>query len=245
MRSQLKKIIPKRLLSLYHKKRKERLVYKNLKPKHKRHCSICKVDSYFLHWPGPPIIPEFVCPNCDSHSRQRLLAKYIASGELKIEGAILHFAAELNLRNIIEPKSSSYQTADLFNSADLKINIENIILPDATYDTIVINHVLEHVSQYKKAIQELARITKPGGQCIITVPQQIGYETTYEDNTITTPSMRELHFGQFDHLRVYGNDFREILLQNGFCKITELVSTVDDCIKMSCTPGERIFVCIR
>ena len=41
-------------------------------------------------------------------------------------------------------------------------------------------------------------------------------ETTYEDDTISTPEAREKAFGQFDHVRLYGSDFYRRLQEAGF-----------------------------
>ena len=243
MKKFIKPLVPKKILEKYHAVRKKRLVLNSLQPKFQRFCPACEQWSYFLHWPGPPIIAEFGCPNCDSHSRQRMIAKYITSGDIKICGSVIHFAAEPILRKHIEPLSDIYKTADLYNDADLRVDVENISFADNSFDTIVINHVLEHVSDYKKGISELARILKPTGRCIITVPQQIGYSHTYQNDAIVDPDMRELHFGQYDHLRVFGRDFDGILLSNGFSRITAFELAPQDCIEMGCTAGEKVFVC--
>jgi hypothetical protein len=41
-------------------------------------------------------------------------------------------------------------------------------------------------------------------------------ETTYEDLSITDPRQREIHFGQDDHLRMYGRDYDKRLEKGGF-----------------------------
>ena len=39
---------------------------------------------------------------------------------------------------------------------------------------------------------------------------------TYEDDKIDTPELREKYYGQDDHVRLYGSDFKERLLKSGF-----------------------------
>jgi hypothetical protein len=63
------------------------------------------------------------------------------------------------------------------------------------------------------------RILADGGYCVLTVPQKDNLAITYEDLSITDPKEREKVFGQFDHLRIYGNDFVDMLEQSGF-KVT-------------------------
>ena len=42
--------------------------------------------------------------------------------------------------------------------------------PDATFDFLSCNHVLEHVFETEKLVQEFRRVLKPDGFCIISVP---------------------------------------------------------------------------
>ena len=41
-------------------------------------------------------------------------------------------------------------------------------------------------------------------------------QTTFEDDSITDPKERTRIFGQYDHRRLYGNDFAERLREAGF-----------------------------
>ncbi len=43
--------------------------------------------------------------------------------------------------------------------------------PDATFDAVVCSEVLEHLPQDGRAMAELARVLKPGGQIAVTVPR--------------------------------------------------------------------------
>ena len=76
--------------------------------------------------------------------------------------------------------------------------------------------MLEHVPDDKKAMGELLRVLKPDGYAILFVPIDFSLEHTYEDLSITTPDEREKHFHQKDHLRLYGNDYPDILKEVGF-----------------------------
>ena len=41
-------------------------------------------------------------------------------------------------------------------------------------------------------------------------------EKTFEDSTITDPKEREKLFGQWDHVRIYGKDYKDRLKEVGF-----------------------------
>lgn len=79
-------------------------------------------------------------------------------------------------------------TADLYQKADLKIDIQDTGLPDDSWDLMICNHVLEHVEDFRRALKELYRILKPGGHLICSFPMDpnIGIvEETDPSDTIT------------------------------------------------------------
>ncbi len=51
---------------------------------------------------------------------------------------------------------------------------ENLPYPDSSFDLILSHEVLEHVTDDRQAIAEMARVLKPGGRAIIFVPNR-GY----------------------------------------------------------------------
>jgi len=81
---------------------------------------------------------------------------------------------------------------------------------------IFCNHVLEHIPDDTKAMQELYRVLKKDGLAILQIPQDYSRKTTYEDFSITSPEERAKHFGQYDHVRVYGSDYFDRLRSVGF-----------------------------
>jgi SAM-dependent methyltransferase len=81
---------------------------------------------------------------------------------------------------------------------------------------VICNHVLEHVDDDAKAMSEILRVLKPGAIAILLVPLDFSLHKTYEDPGITSPKERTKHFGQYDHVRLYGLDFPERLKQVGF-----------------------------
>lgn len=53
-----------------------------------------------------------------------------------------------------------------------KMDITNITMENGFFDTVICSDVLEHVMMYKKAIRELKRVLKKGGELIITFPKE-------------------------------------------------------------------------
>jgi SAM-dependent methyltransferase len=123
------------------------------------------------------------------------------------------------------------------------LDIEKIALPDNSVDVVIANHVLEHVDD-KAALSEVHRILKPDGRLIVSVPIVDGWADTYEDPGITGALERRIHFGQDDHIRFYGRDFRERLKLAGFDS-EAFVCGGADTVKFSLFRGEPIFICSR
>ena len=109
-------------------------------------------------------------------------------------------------------------------------------------DFVIVNHVLEHVDD-EKAIKELSRILAPKGILLLTVPEIASWEKTYEIDRKLTEKEKELHYGQYDHLRYYGGDF--IARINSFSEIKHLstfIASGEDVIKFGLNRGEKYYV---
>jgi len=176
------------------------------------------------------------CPSCGSLERHRLFWLWFAREAAGLAEPILHFAPEKVLAERLARLYARYSTADLFDPADLKLDIENIDLPTATIRTVICNHVLEHVSD-TKALGEICRVLSEDGRLIASVPIVEGWDQTYEDDSITTPIEREVHFGQFDHVRYYGSDFRDRLRRAGFSRIDEVTAQGRDVVNYGLLRG--------
>lgn len=160
---------------------------------------------------------KVICPVCNALPRHRILATWMQVNKSLFENKkILYFAQEKSIKKWCKRNSIECTTADLYQKADLKIDIEDTGLNDNSYDAIFCNHVLEHVSDYKRALKELYRIAKPDGFIILSFPVDLNYDTVYEDSSIETDADRLKYFGQNDHRRVFGRDSEKILAESGF-----------------------------
>lgn len=145
-----------------------------------------------------------ICPKCGSSPRARQLLKYLLENKCLEDKIVLHFSPNFGLKNAQKKlNSKKYVTSDFEGEfeADKKLNLENIDEPDSSYDLIICFHVLEHIENDKIAIQELFRILKPLGFCLLQTPFKEG--DIYEDKNIKTKEERLKHFGQDDHVRIY------------------------------------------
>lgn len=161
-----------------------------------------------------------MCPVCGSSDRERLLYLFIKQKTTLFteKTKLLHLAPERNLKRIISKhKNIVYLTADL-NPVNVMeaMDITQIKYPNNSFDAIICNHVLEHIPNDQKAMQELFRVLKPGGWAILQVPVSGVLKHTFEDFSITTPGEREKIFGQKDHVRIYAKDYSDRLKSAGF-----------------------------
>ena len=187
-----------------------------------------------------------LCPGTLSLERHRLLWLYLDRKTTFLTDSIrvLHIAPEQVFYKKFKSFSHwDYTTSDLHSPlADVKADICALPFEDNSYDFILCNHVLEHIPNDLKAMEELYRVLKPGGTAILQVPLEEDRENAFEDDAITDQQERTRIFGQYDHVRVYGQDYYSRLEKVGFKAtavdfIKEISATE---VKHFALPTERI-----
>ncbi|MEO9952764.1 methyltransferase domain-containing protein [Nonlabens sp.] len=174
----------------------------------------------FLPYGYESVRENVLSPSTLSLERHRLLWLYLKhkTDLLTRPQKLLHFAPEQCFYKLFrDSKTINYTTTDLNSPlADVHADICNLPFKDNEFDFILCNHVLEHIPDDQKAMQEIYRILKPGGTAILQIPLENDREETFEDDSITDRKERARIFGQYDHVRVYGMDYFERLDQIGF-----------------------------
>ncbi|WP_333878448.1 class I SAM-dependent methyltransferase [Flavobacterium sp.] len=161
---------------------------------------------------------NLLCPNCGSLPRNRRLWQLLETEFLRPGIYILDFSPSRCLyRKLKKVPQIKYTATDLSNDfiADAQYDITHMAAPDDQFDLIICYHILEHVIEDIKAMQELYRVLKTNGKILIQTPFQDS--SIYEDYSITSDEERLKHFGQEDHVRIYSvSGLRERLEQCGF-----------------------------
>ncbi len=164
---------------------------------------------------------HYSCKNCGAPDRDRLHALYLRrylKNKKKI--SLLDIAPAQALQTFIRKQTNViYRSMDLMmNNVDDHLDITNMHLyKDGQFDFFICSHVLEHIPDDIKAMQELYRIVKPGGEGITMVPINLQVEKTLEDPNCTDIPTRWKLFGQDDHVRMYAKeDFINRLRSVGF-----------------------------
>jgi len=168
--------------------------------------------------------PNVLSPSTLSLERHRLLWLYLnnETNFFSEKKKVLHMAPEQCFLKRFRKLNHDYITADLYSPiADVKADITKLPFEDDSFDVVFCNHVLEHIPDDTKAMQELYRVMKKGGMGIFQIPQDLNRETTFEDDSITDRKERAKIFGQYDHVRVYGRDYFNKLRSIGF-KVDEV-----------------------
>ena len=195
---------------------------------------------------GNPVRTGAGCPGpgpCESLERHRLFELGLRCGAFAVSRRdVLHFAPEGAVRrSILHRQPRSYATSTWpEGGGDLRLNLEAIDLPDESIDVVVASHILEHVDD-RKALREIARILRPGGTLLAMVPLVEGWAETYENPSIHSELGRLHHFGQGDHVRYYGADFRDRIRAAGL-EAGEFGVGGEDSVTYRIKRGEKVFI---
>ena len=186
-----------------------------------------------------------ICAKCGSLSRSRALALFIEKKFSYKNQKILDFSPHRSLYEFFKSKFKYYEASDYENQfyAPKKIDITSVSEINNTYDLIICFHILEHILDDKKALEELLRVLKNNGDLLIQVPIKKG--GTYQDNSITSKDERLKAFGQEDHVRVYGEEsILELLNESGFeVEMIDIVEDFEDKSLYGLSEKEIIFWC--
>ncbi len=188
---------------------------------HQVECPICRSQyRKFLPYGRIKPRPNALCPHCLSLERHRLIWLYLnrETNFFKTPLDVLHIAPERCFIKQFEAQHGDrYITADIESPlAKVKMDVHNIPFPEKSFDVVLCNHVLEHVNNDIKVMEEFRRVLRTGGFAILQVPFFNPVpETTIEDTSITDSRERERLFGQDDHVRKYGKDYSTRIAKSG------------------------------
>ncbi|HEY8628298.1 MAG TPA: class I SAM-dependent methyltransferase [Gaiellaceae bacterium] len=66
-----------------------------------------------------------------------------------------------------EPYAAEFVSVDIANpAADLEGAVEDLPVPDGSFDVVICNQVLEHCADPAQAVRELRRVVAPGGRVL-------------------------------------------------------------------------------
>lgn len=120
-------------------------------------------------------------------------------------GEFLNFSRSMGFEVCgVEPDADARGFAQ--KTYNLEVNEEDFLdkAEDASFDVITMWHVLEHVPNLNERIKQLMRLLKPGGLCVIALPNVNSYDARiYGEYWAALDVPRHLyHFGQKDILNL-------------------------------------------
>ncbi len=160
-----------------------------------------------------------ICPVCGSGDRERW-QYYLIKHEtdlLSESCRVLHIAPESSNYHMIHANPMcDYYTGDLqVGRAMHQVDLTNIQFCNAFFDYIIANHVFEHITDEKKMFDEIKRVMKLDGTLICSFPICMD-EDTFEDPAYVSEDERLKYYGQKDHVRLYGKDYKQHIEKYGF-----------------------------
>lgn len=216
-----------------------------------RYCPICETYSNYFKPFGYNPREDAICPSCDSLERHRLSWLVVKDRLKDVKNKkLLHIAPEKVFKEkFTEIFKENYITADISSkNVSMQMDITDIKLPDESFDYIYCSHVLEHIVDDRKAMRELNRVLKPDGWAVLLVPIVL-QDKTEEDFSITSAEDRLKYYGHPEHVRNYGNDYIDRLVESGW-KVEVIypkdILNKEEIIQMGITKAAgEIFLCTK
>ncbi len=196
--------------------------------------------------------PNALSPSTLSLERHRALWVYLKENTdfFNKQLKMLHLAPEYcYIKRFRSMKNLDYVTGDLDSPwADHHFDVHSIPFNDSSFDVLMANHLLEHVDNDFKVLEEFYRVLMPGGWGILQVPIDWNNPKTEEDRSICDPLERERLYWQSDHLRLYGyENYPDRLRGAGFeVEIVDMDKLLgEDRYNMYCLGEERWVFVVR
>ncbi len=237
IKNSITKIVPRKLL--FQQEENLRKLFSIFYSGTTYQCSVCNKNlNKFI----TTINNDRLCPNCGSLERNRRLWLLLEREFLVPNSTILDFSPSRCLyRKLKKIKDINYQSTDLSGDfiADYQYDITNLKIEDNKFDLVICYHILEHIKDDSKAMNELYRVLKLGGKALIQTPFKDG--AIYENNSIVSKKDRLEHFGQEDHVRIYSVAGLKQRLENcGF--LVEVIQNFNDNPKFGLNKDEIILI---
>ena len=190
-----------------------------------------------------------LCPKCYSKDRERLIYLFIKTllnnKLLNYNSKIIHFAPEIAIeKNFFRKNFNNYLTADIASDkVDFNLDLQNFNFTQSNFDLVICNHVLEHIEDDVKALENIFNLLKPGGFAILQVPFSNLIIKDFSLANLNSKKDRLKYYGQEDHVRIYSkNGFVNKIKNTGFdLKIYKSSEFYDKKNNLGLVENEEIF----
>jgi SAM-dependent methyltransferase len=191
-------------------------------------CPICQKKTLFIET-GTWLRDFYLCMRCKSIPRWRALIQVLNEHVPDWRDRIIHESSPGSpssdkLRNECTRYSASQFFPDTALGKNKNLvrceNIEALTFQNGMFDLFITQDVFEHVLYPEKAFREIARVLKPGGAHVFTVPWYFWQETrkrvTVVNGTVTNVMPPEYHGNPIDDtgslvVTEWGRDLLDII----------------------------------
>lgn len=224
-------------------------------------CPICQSKTIFVavdKW----LRDNYCCVKCLSIPRQRAIVKIVSELFENKTDVVVHESSPSGPASSFFKKSFDHYSSSQYLT-DVKCgkeyddvrceNLESLTFENESFDLFITQDVMEHVFKPDKAFNEVARVLKPNGMYIFTVPyshkrKQTDYRATITGKAINYIKEPQYHKNPVDENGSlvtidYGRDLPE-LIHKWSGLFTTIYKTID---KYNGLDGEyiEVFVCIK
>jgi SAM-dependent methyltransferase len=192
------------------------------------HCELCAQDTIFVRH-GEWNREQYRCVRCGSIPRWRALYRVLEAQFSQWRDLTMHESSPGGrASDVLQQQCRAYEASHYFPNQPLGTsyrgfrneNLEQLTLADASVDLFISQDVMEHILRPSLALQEIARVLKPGGAHVFTIPWK-PHLATFSRVTPTANGMAhhaeaEYHGNPIDKkgslvITDWGNDTVEIM----------------------------------
>ena len=150
-----------------------------------------------------------LCPNCGSRERHRLIWLYLTqkTNFLRDKLRVLHCSPTTCLSDRFRKLKNIEYISINTNPDSLDIDLQKTSFCSNLFDVVIVSHVLEHIKDDNRALCEIFRILKSGGNALLLVPIR------GERTEIIKEGTKNVTIGT---IRTYGTDFKNQIERVGF-----------------------------
>lgn len=195
-------------------------------------CSVCGQSFPAFETYGiPPKVGR--CPVCGGKSRSRAVAWYYETRlapRLATGGRVLEIgASKVGVRHLRQPRfigAAEHTVVDLVKKeihAAIKpphhfrrMDAEAMEFADATFDFVTCNHALGFIPDFRRALQEIRRVLKPGGEAMLNTPLRPGPTLSAAELRAREPNLSEEYFVENGTAWHFGEDYLNEIRAAGF-----------------------------
>lgn len=149
------------------------------------------------------------CPGCGSLERHRAMTDFLKREDWVSRGDYcLDIGGIPSFRSWFEDQGIRYVSMSLGDPAMVFMDIQRMGFADQSFDLVLDSHVLEYVSDYRQALNEMWRVLRRDGRMLLTESYLFGQPTTEE---FGGPNPEATFM-----VRRFGDDLLSLLQEAGF-----------------------------